>query len=191
MLATDWSIVANVLVAIGTLGLAGATVVLAYQSHRGIAVQEDALVAAQRPFVYPYSTEAWLRDVAAHNPVMLLKNGGSGPAFNVQGSLYWAGGAGGASAISQTALAAGDDAQVEILGEGIQVNFNAARGYLLYTDSAGIEWQTHFRYAGTVGLMANGTLRVDILAAGRTTELGEPQYNADGWVNAPADVAAR
>lgn len=72
-----------------------------------------------------------------------------------------------------------------ILGEGIKVNFNDARGYFRYTDSAGSEWQTHFRYSGERGIVQGGRVQLDILQSAATNELGEPQYNADEWVNAP------
>ena len=72
---------------------------------------------------------------------------------------------------------------MRVEGVGGQVNFNDARGHLRYIDSVNAEWQTHFRYR-TVG----STLRVDVVAAGRTDELGEPEHNADEWVNAPKSV---
>lgn len=63
--------------------------------------------------------------------------------------------------------------------------------FLRYTDSAGTEWQTHFAFAGTIGLLASPQLRVDLVGAGATADLGEPQYNAEAWVNAPPAGALR
>lgn len=190
MIAAEWTS-PDVVVALCTLALAAATGVLAFQAWRTIGVQERQLVGAQRPYVYPLVTDAWLGDARATNPMLPIKNGGNGPAFNVQGAIYWTGGASAPSALAQTALAGGEETLVRILGEGIQVNFNTARGYLRYTDSTGREWQTHFRYAGDVGLVVSGRLRVDILTSDTTERLGEPQYNAVEWVNAPADVRNR
>lgn len=106
----------------------------------------------------------------------------------MRGAIYWSGSAGGGSSTQQTALAPGEDEEVRIIGEGIQVNFNNARGYIRYTDSTGLEWQTHFAYAGDMGHVVPGSLRVDIMATATTEELGEPRYNAEQWVNAPRDL---
>jgi len=58
----------------------------------------------------------------------------------------------------------------------MNINWGAASGFLRYSDSAGEDWQTHFRYRDTVGA---GTA-VDVLEVGRTSELGEPLYSAEG-----------
>jgi hypothetical protein len=51
-----------------------------------VRIQENQLVASQRPYVYPVINEKWLPDAVATNPYIVLKNGGAGPAFNVKGA---------------------------------------------------------------------------------------------------------
>jgi hypothetical protein len=61
-----------------------------------------------------------------------------------------------------------------------------AVGYLRYHDLGGTEWQTHFRFRED----GYGNVRAETLAAGETSEYGEPEYNArEGWTNRPKDVA--
>lgn len=120
-----------------------------------------------------------------------IKNGGRGPAFNITGAVHWSGTAGGGAAIEPRALAAGEETTVALVAEGARPNLNNARVFLRYTDSAGTEWQTHFAFAGTIGLLASPQLRVDLVGAGATADLGEPQYNAEAWVNAPPAGALR
>jgi hypothetical protein len=190
---TDWDpwvAIGTLLLALATVGLAIATFRMAASAGDSVKIQERQLVAAQRPYVFPAVTAEWLQhpdDVTA-NPYIVAKNGGAGPAFNVQGSIYWGGDTASSGAFAPTALAAGEEENVRVRGEGITVDFNNARGFLRYTDSAGVEWQTHFRYTGALGLVKDGTMQVRILTSGTTAELGEPQYNADQWVNAPAGL---
>ena len=67
------------------------------------------------------------------------------------------------------------------------VNWASAVGYLRYHDLSGTEWQTHFRFRRD----AEGNISVAILAAGETSQFGEPGYNGEeGWTNLPADVCA-
>jgi hypothetical protein len=183
-----WVAIGTLLLALATFALAAITFVMARHARSSVRIQESQLVAAQRPYVYPVINERWLPDAVATNPYVVLKNGGAGPAFNVKGAIYWTNGAGGASSLAQTALAAGEDESVRVLGEGIRVDFNNARGYVRYTDSTGRGWQTHFRYTGTAGLIVSGTLNVEILVSDATDALGEPQYNNEMWVNAPPGV---
>jgi len=54
-----------------------------------------------------------------------------------------------------------------------------AHGYLRYRDSGGQEWQTHFRYRHPEPY----GLEVEIVEVGKTADLGEPMYNAEGRVD--------
>jgi len=85
-------------------------------------------------------------------------------------------GAGGASAIQRTTLGTGEETETNVLGEGIQIAWENASGYLRYIDSAGIEWQTHFRFRD----VPTGGIDVEAIEVGRTSELGEPRYSAEG-----------
>jgi hypothetical protein len=185
---SDWAPAAEIAVALGTILLAIATFRLARQAKteaekvtEQVGLEREQLVAAQRPFVVPV-IEGW--GPGEDPPIVGLLNAGAGPAINVQGGLYWTGGAGGASSLLPAALAAGEDLRAVVIGEGIKVNWPTVRGFVRYTDLSRVEWQTHFAYRS----LADGTFYVEVLGVGRTDELGEPQYNpGDGWLNAPAD----
>ncbi len=114
-----------------------------------------------------------------------MTNAGAGPALNIRGALHWSGTAGAASSLHPQVLAVGESGEALVLGEGIEVNWTNAVGYLRYHDLSGIEWQTHFRFRAD----GRGNISVQTLAVGRTSEFGEPGYNSDGWVNRPASVS--
>jgi hypothetical protein len=187
----DALVAANIALAAATVFVAIAAVWAGLVTRAGV---ERQIVAGIRPFVFPWLQPEWVAHVKASEPgsstELPIKNGGSGPAFNVNGGVYWTGTAGGASAMEATALAANEESTVVVSGTH-GPNFNNVRGYLRYTDAAGVEWQTHFEFAGTIGVLAEPTLRLRIVGAGRTAELGEPQYNADAWVNAPGSSELR
>jgi hypothetical protein len=96
-MAAEWA------VAGGTALLAIATFVLALSARRQVKIAADHVVAIQRPLVSPVITREWLNE-GVHQARIALKNGGLGPAYNVQGGLYWTGGSGGASSILRTTL---------------------------------------------------------------------------------------
>jgi hypothetical protein len=187
----DSAPLAEWLVALGTSGLAVATVLLAREArNEAIAVREEAeqvrrqveveaeqLVAAQRPLALPVMGENNIDG----RPHVLLKNAGVGPAMNIRGSLWWDGGA---SSLHPQVLPPGDAVQVRVTGAGAVVDWSNAVGYLRYHDLGGTEWQTHFQFRAD-GL---GNIRVDVLVAGPTSKLGEPAYDAEGWQNRPAQV---
>lgn len=176
-----------------TVALAAATALVAVASfwtgHIARSGIERQLSAQNRPFVYPWLESAWADHVKA-SPLgsiknLPIKNGGNGPALNVTGALYWSGTAGGG--ISLEAGAMGESEAIFInLGtkDTGDPNLNNARGFFRYTDASGVEWQTHFEFAGTIGVLATPALTMRIIGAGRTVELGEPQYNSEAWVNA-------
>jgi hypothetical protein len=187
----DWAPAAEIAVAVGTLLLALATFRLAGQAKteaakvtEQVGLEREQLVAAQRPFAVPV-IEGW--GLGEDVPLVVLMNAGAGPAINVRGSLYWIGGAGGASQLlPAAALAPGEDFRAVVLGEGIDVNWAAARGFVRYHDLARVEWQTHFAYRA----LPNGGFYIEVLHVGTTDELGEPEYNPDqGWLNAPSSLA--
>ena len=181
---SDWASAADIAVAVGTILLAAATFRLAGEAKKEAAkvaeqvgLEREQLVAAQRPFVLPV-IEGW----GPGDPFVRLLNAGVGPAINVRGALYWKGGAGGASSLLPTALAAGQPFNAVVVGEGISVNWVNARGFVRYTDLSEAEWQTHFAYRS----LPDGSFYVEVLDVGTTEELDEPQYNPDeGWLNAP------
>lgn len=83
----------SALVAIGTLGLAGATVWLGFQAKKEVSDAWAREWAAQRPEVYPLLTLDWTsmrRETpyfTRRGQLLPLKNGGRGPALNLRGKL--------------------------------------------------------------------------------------------------------
>jgi hypothetical protein len=171
-MAAEWAVPG------GTLLLALATFVVAVAAWRQAKIAAGHVVAIQRPLVTPVVTPEWERD-GVHKARVALKNGGLGPAYNVEGGLYWTGGSGGASSILRTTLAPGEETETRVVGEGIKINWDAAKGCLRYRDSAGDEWQTHFLFRAIEGV----GLEVEIVEVGTTKELDEPAYNPEGRVN--------
>ena len=174
-------------VAVGTVGLAFVTYRLVRRVKAQVGVEKEQLVAATRPLVVPLQGDNF--PPSAHQirgPHVLVQNVGTGPALNLRGSLYWTGGAGGASSLHPLVLAAGAQEYAKVLGEGVEVNWGNAVGFLRYHDLGGIEWQTHFRFPRD----AQANISVEVLAVGPTSEFGEPGYNAEeGWTNRPKGVA--
>jgi hypothetical protein len=178
MLFADYGTAAEWAVAGGTLLLALATFVLARGAKKQIGVAEQHVVAIQRPLVVPVVTEAWERlNELEPEPYVALKNVGLGPAYNVEGSLYWLGGSGGATSIQRLTVGAGESLNdARVLGEGIFINWPGVTGFLRYLDSAGTEWQTHFRYQE----IQQVGMEVVVTEVGKTSDLGEPRYSAEG-----------
>jgi hypothetical protein len=168
-MAAEWA------VACGTLALALATFALAWSARRQAKIAADHVVAIQRPLVTPFLPSQWTQGMPT-GPALGLKNVGLGPAYNVEAHLYWTGGAGGASRTLRDALRPGEDAETRITGEGIDVNWPAAAGFLRYRDSVGEEWQTHFRFREVAG----AGLDVEVVEVGTSKELGEPRYSPEG-----------
>jgi hypothetical protein len=168
-MAADWA------VAGGTGLLALATFALALSARREAKIAAEHVVAIQRPLVTPYLPPQWTTGTP-RGPALGLKNSGLGPAYNIEGGLYWTGGAGGASSILRATLAAGEATETRIAGEGIDVNWPAATGYLRYRDSVGEEWQTHFRFSAIEG----ADYEIEVVKVGTTKELGEPAYSPEG-----------
>lgn len=169
-MAAEWA------VAGGTALLAIATFALALSARRQAKVAAEHAVAIQRPLVTPSKPPEYSRELGPGGPTLGLRNVGLGPAYNVEGGLYWTGGAGGASSILRATLGPGDETSTRIAGEGIDVNWPAAIGYLRYRDSAGEEWQTHFRFREVAGAGYD----VEVVEVGTTRELGEPAYSPEG-----------
>jgi hypothetical protein len=184
-----WS-VAEWLVALGTLGLAAATVRLTRRVGTQVEVEAERLVASQRPFVTPLMGDdgRYTQDLARKPRAgqhVLLRNAGAGPALNVRGALYWTETAGGASSLHPLVLPAGSQEWAKVLGKGALVNWGNAVGFLRYHDLSGAEWQTHFRFRKD----SSGNVRAETLAVGPTTSFGEPAYNSEeGWTNRPKGI---
>jgi hypothetical protein len=165
----------TLILALATAGLAVATVRLGQNAKRQVKIAADHVVAIQRPLVTPIVPAE-----GGQSPRRIrLKNVGLGPAYNIKGGLYWLGGAGGASAFQTTALGTGEHGETAVLGEGIQIAWENASGYLRYLDSAGTEWQTHFRFRD----VPTAGIDVETVEVGRTSELGEPRYSPEGRAN--------
>ncbi len=186
-------------VAVGTVFLGCATVWLGWQARNeagAVATQaklsgdqleltRQQLEASQRPMVLPI-TEGWgpwmfwpgprQFDPAmgeSPEPWMMLSNAGAGPAINIRGGLYWRGGIGGGWQVVPTSIGAGEHIATALEKHvGQEVKWPEAEGYVSYSDLAGTEWQTRFRYRQN----AAGQMSVEVLAVGRTSDLGEPQY---------------
>jgi hypothetical protein len=183
--------VAEWLVAVGTIGLAAATFILTTRVTKQVKVEAAQLVASSRPFVTPLMsdngegyTQNLSRVQSRVGPHVLLQNSGTGPALNVRGALYWTGTAGDGSSLLPLVLSAGSEAWSKVLGEGVVVNWANAVGYVRYHDLSGTEWQTHFRFRED----GYGNVRAETLAAGKASDYGEPEYNAEGWANRPKDI---
>jgi hypothetical protein len=179
MLFAEYGTPAEWAVAGGTLLLALATFRLARGAKEQVGVAEQHVVAIQRPLVAPIVTPEWADAYNSEVKVdwIMLKNVGLGPAYNVEGGLYWPGGAGGASSIQRMTLASGDrPLRALVHGEGIVVNWPGVTGFLRYLDSADTEWQTHFRYQE----IQQVGIEVVLTEIGPTSELGEPRYSPEG-----------
>jgi hypothetical protein len=204
-----WAPLAEWAVALGTLGLASATVWLGWQAKndagairaqaaavtRQVEIGQQQLEANQRPFVLPITVDwgpgrftpvepEFPRTVGqAPEPWMKLSNAGSGPAYNVSGALYWPGGIGGGWQVVPASIPAGQQLAMGLTTHaGYEMKWAGAQGYLRYTDLAGSEWLTHFRYRQN----PDGQWWVEVRAAGKTTDLGQPEYSLEnGWENPP------
>jgi hypothetical protein len=175
MLLADYGTAAEWAVAAGTGLLALATFWLALKAKAQVKVAADHVVAIQRPLVTPIVTTDWL-NLVREQAAIALKNVGLGPAYNVQGGLYWPGGAGGSSSLQRTTLATGEEGIVWITAEGANFIWENASGFLRYLDSAGVEWLTHFRYQA----VPIPGLEVEVTEIGTTAELGAPRYSSEG-----------
>lgn len=168
-----WAPLASWAVAVGTGALAVATWWLGTKARKeaqSVGDQADAvrtqvelerqqLEASQRPFVVPVTND-WepMMDAPVKRqhsrvfgedfePWMMLSNAGAGPAYNTRGGLFWKGGIGGGWQLLPISIPAGRDLPAKLeVNRNYEVKWPKAVGYLLYSDLAGTEWQTHFRY---------------------------------------------
>jgi hypothetical protein len=119
---------------------------------------------------------------------MMLSNAGSGPAYNVSGALYWPAGIGGGWQLVPASIPAGQRLPAVLTTHaGADVKWAEAQGYLRYTDLAGSEWLSHFRYRENPARQ----WWVEVRAVGKTSELGQPEYSLEnGWENPPPSPAS-
>lgn len=135
-------------VAVGTIVLAIATLVLAVGVWRQVRLQGEQLAASERPCVYPITPHKWLAHLGDGGRWLTFRNGGTGIARNVRGRLWWHDKDGKASLIGQT-LGPGDHFRVWLRERKEVTRWYGAEGYVIYEDVRGVEWQSRFRYEHT------------------------------------------
>lgn len=189
-----WQPAASWGVAFGTAALALATAWLARRAHqegvaakRQVELQAEQISAAARPVVVPVWDDS-NPPRRAGKGALQVTNVGTGPALNLYGSLFWSRDASAptsslsASALGRTALGAGRAGVMKTTNDGVDPVWPTSLGFLRYRDVSGQEWQTHFR-ADTVN--TGGSLAFFVVAIGKTSEYGLPQYTSREWLNQP------
>jgi hypothetical protein len=159
----------DVLVAAGTLGLAGMTGWLARATRslvresraevaavaRQVSVEERQLALSIDPIVWPVTPIEWARgEIAERGSYLHLKNGGGGPALDAEGEVSWMPAPGGdrkQSKILPVTIAGGDEA-VALLDIPID-SFAGAKGALRYDSTDKKSWQTNFLFDVVAGGM--------------------------------------
>jgi hypothetical protein len=147
---TDWIAIGSLIVAFGSLAVA----LGGYRAtKRAISDEWAREWAAQRPVVYPLVLRAWAYregggpyEVSGNARVLPLKNGGRGPALNVNGEVTAAtpDGTRYERKLIAGTIAAGDlfDARV-VPHPGIE-NWGTAEGVIRYGDLAGGLYEVRF-----------------------------------------------
>jgi hypothetical protein len=150
---TKWSAIGTLAAATATVLLALATFWLVLMTKRAVEVTRKGLDdewgrewARQRPLVYPYTPVEWAQGHQPRKTVLLLKNGGRGPALNVRGAVtatshdeqY-------TRAIVAGTIAAGDSLEARIEAPGID-DWSTASGVLSYSDLAGGDYEARFEF---------------------------------------------
>jgi hypothetical protein len=166
-----WSPVWNLLVAVGTLGLAAMTGWLAWATRsvvresraevaaigRQVGVEERQLALAIDPMVWPVTPVEWARgEVAGRGVLLHLKNGGGGPALDAEGEVHWLPEPGGerkTSKILPVTIAGGDEA-VALLDKPIE-SYGGARGAIRYGSIDKKSWQTDFLFDVVGGIVTS------------------------------------
>jgi hypothetical protein len=118
-------------VAVGTIVLAIATLVLAVGVWRQVRLQGEQLAASERPCVYPITPHKWLAHLGDGGRWLTFRNGGTGIARNVRGRLWWHDKDGKASLIGQT-LGPGDHFRVWLRERKEVTRWYGAEGYVIY-----------------------------------------------------------
>jgi hypothetical protein len=78
-------------------------------------------------------------------------------------------------------LAPSEEAETRVIGQGININWADASGYLRYHDMMDAEWITHFRFEAVEG----AGMRVKVTRIGRLSGprwrwgVGEPKYSPE------------
>jgi hypothetical protein len=99
--------------------------------------------AAQRPVIYPVLTGA------TSAPFLPLKNGGRGPALNVEGELEYRsnGKLEGTWRIIAGTIAAGDVEKGLISPQALAPPWHGVSGLIRYADLAGVRYRTRFEFS--------------------------------------------
>jgi hypothetical protein len=171
---------ANWSVAIGTIAVAVATLLLALVTRRSVRtatdelrLERERLTASQWPRVFPNPPLTWSEGAPPYNQdprpwasVLPVKNGGPGVALNVRARLDWPAPAGVHVESVPTSLAPDDSADLRI-NWGVQPRTDWAdvSGTLTYSDITGAVWQTQFR-------VSLGNFDRRIVDVGETIRLG-------------------
>ena len=148
---TEWSAVGSLAAAVATLILAIVTLGLVFVTKRMVNAAKKGLDdewsrewAAQRPVVYPLSSEEWAHGLRPRKLILPLKNGGRGPALNVEGVIAAvSNGKSYERAIVAGTIAAGDLFEARIERPGIH-DWSGATGVISYSDLAGGHYEGRF-----------------------------------------------
>jgi hypothetical protein len=117
---SDWAPAAEWAVALGTFGLALATLRLAARAKAeaeamgdSVKIQTRQLAASDLPCVYPITDHTWLETRGEGGRWLAFQNGGTGVARNIKGYVRWSVEGGEAALIGQT-LGAGQHSRVRV-----------------------------------------------------------------------------
>ena len=176
-------VLAEWLVAGGTLVLALATFALVLvtwrmvaQAGEQVALEQRRVEASQRPYVFPAASRRWIEGADLPRgmewfELLPVTNVGPGVAINVRGTLYLAGPSGASVELVPTSLAPGESEYMRINWEFQPLNHWAewadARGFLLYDDIAGETWRTDYV------VRAVNRRYLEVLQTGRLRDLGD------------------
>lgn len=142
----------SALVALGTIGLAGATVWLGAQARKEVRDAWSREWAAQRPEVYPLSEREWVygtgRYAQGRARLLPLKNGGRGPALNVRGEItaVSAQGATYEREIIAGTIAPGDLLDARLAPGGVE-DWSSVQGVIRYHDLSGRVYEGRFEFS--------------------------------------------
>ena len=164
------------LVAIGTLALAVVTVWLGWLAKKQAGDAWAREWAAQRPEVYPLLVREWVHGLERYGPVRLsvlpLKNGGRGPAIDVEGEItaVSADGTQYERKIIAGTIAPGDVLDARVAPAPVE-KWQTVSGVLRYRDLADGLYESRFEFSAAEG----GELAVTTLPT-VNKPAGQPPY---------------